>query len=595
MSNRVRGPSSALSSFLRERGIVAPRRVVRPVEPDQAPDAAAEPTAIQSGSEPSDTTNTESNPQAVALETSTDQSAPSTVTIQVNPTPLLSTASKKKASAAKKRKRGKADDSNDEADETFYASSRSAHSKRRSEPIAAPYNMDQKPTPEILFCTRCQRRYLPSLNVTKKEQGLCDACIGLHVQSGKRMSKIQIKKKKLESLSIGGEAQTIMLSLRDMCIKLIANLIEDVEQLGDIPYSTKCKISKIISKQRQLTNHTVQLFLGPEEDIVELFDCTRLDENGLQSIAYLCPNVKTLNLSVCGRITNKVLEEIGASCNQLSSLVLKGCFIPSDFGFSSLFSGLGSTLQELTLENAAKLTNLSLITLLESATHLRLLSLTACVRLGNDAISTISKMKCLEHLELNNLSEGVSPECISELICTIGSQLRILALNGHDLLDDNVVAFISETCKCLESLSLSDCPSITSKGMVHALTHLSTESSTGLVHLNFNRNVLFNDDVVFALVNQAANTLKHLGMNGLDELTEKAMQAVADNCTQLVDLDVSWIRCMSDTIFEKIMKNATHLQRIKIYGCHDLTLPTLNHVWRNKEGRAIEIQGNEFD
>ena len=78
--------------------------------------------------------------------------------------------------------------------------------------------------------------------------------------------------------------------------------------------------------------------------------------------------------------------------------------------------------------------------------------------------------------------------------------------------------------------------------MVHALTHLSTESSTGLVHLNFNRNVLFNDDVVFALVNQAANTLKHLGMNGLDELTEKAMQAVADNCTQLVDLDVSWIR-----------------------------------------------------
>ena len=51
-----------------------------------------------------------------------------------------------------------------------------------------------------------------------------------------------------------------------------------------------------------MNRQTLQLFLTPNEDHLELFDCTNLEVHDLIQIAYVCPNLRTLNLSICGRI-----------------------------------------------------------------------------------------------------------------------------------------------------------------------------------------------------------------------------------------------------------------------------------------------------
>ncbi|KAH6584537.1 hypothetical protein BASA50_007459 [Batrachochytrium salamandrivorans] len=628
MSNRVRGPTSALSSFLRERGITAPRQVARAEEvptPIQETTSAADateavdtshdagvtadahrmtedqvaslPSTVGSTLFPSSTAADDQESQALASGSNPEATGSSSTQVQ-NTT---ESDRKRTASLLKKMKRKGDEDNSDDGDYaggdsrgSMYGS-RSGHSKKQRKKGISNNGDNQPPPSDVLFCSRCQRRYLLSAATSDTSQNLCKACLGLQNKPARSISKIQLKRKKLEVLSMTGESQGVILSLRDMCIKLVAGLIDNIEQLGEISYSSKRKLSVIISKQRQLTTQTVQLFLGADEDSVELFDCTRLDEDGLLSIAYLCPNVRTLNLSLCGRITNKVLIEIGASCKHIFSLTLKGAFLPTDAGFSSMFSGLGSSLTNLSLEHAAKLTNTSLHVLSESAPNLRILNLTSCSKVGDDAIETISKMKCLEHLELNGLRDDVESSAILQLISAIGHQLTTLSLNGYNLLGDTVVEAITETCKGLSSLSLSECPLITSAGVISALKLFSTTSPEGLVSLYFNRNVLLSDDVIFVIVNRMGETLERLGLNGLDELSEDALCSIASGCIHLVDLDVSWIRCMNDDIFLKFIENAADLQRIKVYGCHDLTSATLNRVWLNRHGQAIEIQGNEFD
>ena len=52
----------------------------------------------------------------------------------------------------------------------------------------------------------------------------------------------------------------------------------------DIPVDTKIQISKIISRHRKLNPETLGLFLGPDETVVELFDCAYLPEPILSTI-----------------------------------------------------------------------------------------------------------------------------------------------------------------------------------------------------------------------------------------------------------------------------------------------------------------------
>ncbi|KAI8926251.1 hypothetical protein BC831DRAFT_549993 [Entophlyctis helioformis] len=610
--NQVRGPTSALSSFLRERGIRAPTGYHRrnPQQQQQQAEQADAPAAAPDGEAATADANEPSTVQ-VRVSTLADADAPAAVAgsssssssataatavasavqnVPAETDPLtVGTGSKRKTPARQAKGKGKAngngkgkdeDDDDDDADfggDNPYAP-RSRHTKRsRRDAAAGPLN-PAHPSALVQFCSRCQRRYVAASGGEGgggggrgAVSGLCGACVAIQQQPARAMSKIKRKKREMEVLAMSGELQGILLSLRDMCIKRVAELIDDVDQFGDIPYATKRQISKIISKSRHLNNRTVGLFLGADQDTVELFDCARIDEDGLGTIPLLCPNVRTLNLSLCGRITDSVLAEIGRSCSSLERLTLKGPFLPTNAGFSSLFRGVGEPLVEVVLENAAKLSTPAVQVLHDCCPNLAQLSLAACTRVDSDALAVVARMARLTRLSLAGIAKGVPVESLLALVDTVGPRLTALCLDGFELLDDTVVARISQVCRSLRPRTPAWSP------------------------LSLYRNVLLTNDVILCIVNLFGPSLEHLNLNGLDEITEPAMAALARGCPALVTLDVSWIRCLNDDILTQIMTTATHLTCIKVYGCHDLTPVTLNRVWRNTNDKIVQIQGNEFD
>ncbi|KAI8909077.1 hypothetical protein EDD86DRAFT_226770 [Gorgonomyces haynaldii] len=527
--NRVRGPTSALSSFLRERGIVAPTNRFRSLQPAQTEQLA------QTEQQQTEQTEEEPGPSAVLNQPSRQPS--------------------------KKKKPKK--ESDDELPKK---------KQRRTK-------KQEHPDWKIKLCQRCQRRFL-----NDNDQRLCAACVQLgDADKVSKGTKRQAKMKEQEAFMITGETSVRVYSLKDMCIRLIAQYLDDVEELGDISPDTKCKISKIISKRRLLTQKNVNLFLGPMETDLELYDCTLLNPEGLSMIAHLCPNLKNLRLEMCGRMTDKVLQ-VYSNLDSLEILDLKGPFLCSAEGWSGLFSSL-SNLKSLTLHFSAKLNDESIQDLVKHCPELEHLELHLTTRVSDDGIKALCDLQCLKSLVLSDIG-SVQMETILALLDKIGSRLERLGLIKFDF-DDTVVQKIGQTCTRLGALSLDQCHHLTTEPVAQMLSDLKHP----LYELTLNRNNNLENPVLEKAI-EHHKQLQILGLNGLDLLGFDSLSRLKE-LEQLQVLDLSWVRSLSDEILQSLLHG--DMRQVSVFGCQLLTPDLLNGRYKNTDEKWIRISGNEFD
>ncbi|TPX33728.1 hypothetical protein SmJEL517_g03401 [Synchytrium microbalum] len=392
------------------------------------------------------------------------------------------------------------------------------------------------------FCQNCKRRFVPDIDAPNAT--MCQAC--LTVGSGPKVRKVTKKK---NAANVVEDSNEKLMSLKDICIRIVAENIDSVDEFGDIPDDIKIKISKILSRNRTLDLRTMNLFLGPHERTVELFDCSRLDEAALKGIAQLCPNVTRLNLSFCGRMTVK------------------------DEAYGNLFSTLGSKLVELHLENAAKLSEV-----------------------GSTVVEYLSSLVYLENLRLDALGQavkGVSDEVLLKVIKAVGKSLKVLKIEGFPEMGDEVLEGIGAHCPLIRKLSLRGCSSLNNDAFVSFFSASNTKSP--LTDLNLQRCENVGDTALVALINIHGASLVSLSLNGLEELTEYSLRAIGATCHNLRDLDLSWVRQLDDDLFESIIDRCRNLEQVAIFGCNRLSEVSLRRSWVNREDRSIKLIGNEFD
>ena len=53
----------------------------------------------------------------------------------------------------------------------------------------------------------------------------------------------------------------------------MANNIHDVDEFGDLPQALLDPLSQILSRRRIITSRTLKLFLRPDLQAIDLYDC----------------------------------------------------------------------------------------------------------------------------------------------------------------------------------------------------------------------------------------------------------------------------------------------------------------------------------
>lgn len=629
-SNReVRGPTSALSSFLRDKGIKPKNVSIYTRVEAQAPN---------SSNRVGDSILPEPNVSLTALSNNTNSSAARS----------LSTKDLKK----KLKRPGKDHDSGSDDDDALP--------KKRS-------------------CIKCCRIFVGS-----REEKFCSACLS-GVESkvlanwseaggirGALPSASRRKKPKKRSQAVDLMLNTVrpmgVQPLKELCVRLVCEYISDVSALGDIPPASKHRISKILSKMRLLDPTTVMLFLTPLERELKLYDCTLLTPQEFSMIPAFAPNLQTLYLAYCGRLRDDNLSHFAERLPQLSRVTLKGCFLVSDTAFAKFFRALGARLETLCIENASKLSVLACDALVGHCTSLKTLSLRHCSKVGSKQVENFAKLNMLESLDFSWSGEGHPTQLMDNiesdpsadpLVPVLGATLDhkgtdLWTLTDSHLfhevdlkveqssLNDNVSQSADKEnyyidCAGLEPLLKACGKKLTTLSLCHvsglngsiskllgsflgaSLLKLELEGAKlekldfmhcfsvhrfpNLKEVNLKNCTEIDDETFCPFIEHYGPQLHSLNICGLNQLGSKSLELLGNNqySSQLRKLDVSWVRALSDSLFMGLVYGSVSnftivaqedsvqyfsvpykrsLIEIKVFGCFLLSAPCVKTLYR---------------
>ncbi|KAF7620139.1 hypothetical protein AFLA_005453 [Aspergillus flavus NRRL3357] len=197
-----------------------------------------------------------------------------------------------------------------------------------------------------------------------------------------------------QSNLLDGIAQQGALSLAEMCTKKVADNINDIEEFGDLPSPLLHRLSQILSKRRALTSRTLNLFLRPDLDSINIYDSAKLETNDFQKIFAFMPTLTNVNLRFAGQLKNTVIEYLLGRDLRLKYLQLDAANLVSDSHWRRLFEKLGPQLEALKLSNLDfSLDDETVEVLCRNCTELRRLKLKQCWKISFKRHQTTALLK----------------------------------------------------------------------------------------------------------------------------------------------------------------------------------------------------------
>lgn len=344
--------------------------------------------------------------------------------------------------------------------------------------------------------------------------------------------------------------------------------IRDV--LGGISTDNLKNLAKALSKNRALNDHTLQLFLKTDLTELTFHDCSKLSSEGYRYLAIFSPHLTKLSLQMCGQLNNESLMYIAEKLSNLTSLSLDGPFLINEDTWDLFFQKMKGRLKEFHVSNTHRFTNDSLTSLF---THCGP-DLTA---LGLARLDCVSNYQLLPQYLCNNEfhtlviqnplnEEDVKDEMIIKTLAKIGSSLKKLVLAGCTELTDSMLVDGMAVClegnSDLETLELDGLSSITTDGLVYFCSKLMMPK---LKSCSLKRCALIEDDAIMELLsNPAKDSLEFINLNSLNKLTKEAFSVM--QCPNLRHLDVSFVRAVDDAVIEQVATKNPNLRLMEVFG-----------------------------
>ncbi|KAG6538984.1 hypothetical protein ZIOFF_004136 [Zingiber officinale] len=400
---------------------------------------------------------------------------------------------------------------------------------------------------------------------------------------------------------------------------------------------------------------------------LDLCQCPQISDKGLISVAQKCPNLTSLAIEASSSISNKALQVVGRCCSKLKYITIKDCPQVGDQGIASLVSSPSSSLERVKLQalNISDLAlavigqygknvmDLSLISLKNvgekgfwvmgntcGLQKLRSITINYCNGLSDIGLQAIAKgspllkqlsvhkscdlsdtglvsftekARALENLHIEDCHQLTLMGVLGALL-TCNPELKSLSLvRCLGIKDIDFAPAQLPSCKSLESLTIRNCPGVTSaslqmvgkicpqlqkldfggqSGVTDAsLVPLIQSSEAGFVDVNLSGCVNVSDSLVTMLVKAHGSTLKTLSLDGCRKITDRSTMAIAQGCLVLEELDLSC--CSIGDYGVAILASARqlNLRMLSLANCTKVTqksLPFLVNMGQSMVGLNLQ-------
>ncbi|KAH9977409.1 hypothetical protein BJV74DRAFT_861141 [Russula compacta] len=473
--NNVRGPTSALTEFLRvwqqqQQAEAGPSNT--PAGPNQSPTNDGE----QGGghSAPSGDVAPDSD------HLDSEDEVPTGRKRKVSKAVL-----EKQRAAAKKRAKKHGDDDDDkeyEDDEDEYtALSKSLRTNKSGNP--------KPPVGSLKKCAKCSKQFTVTeytMTANPPPGYLCYSCAKASGADPFKKPRAPRKRKSAaEKRNITNLQERKFPTLVSLCIKIISKHINDVEAFGDIGSVNLDKITRALCRNRSLTPENATLFYDVKNANLNVYDGTKLEPPALITLALLNPNLTSLRIDFCGHLDDTVLNAWSTSLPSLVRLELLGPFlvrVPAwiyffqthpqleavllhqsprfDLECMSALAKCCPNLTELRLKEIGKLDDTFFRAWVPCV--LSTLSIARAPNVGTEALPAL--LDCAGST-LSTLSINAWRETTVEALSNIGiaRELRALDVGWNRAVDNFVIKAIMDGCPKLEEIKCWGCNRVTAE------------------------------------------------------------------------------------------------------------------------------------
>ncbi|ODV58615.1 UV-damaged DNA-binding protein RAD7 [Ascoidea rubescens DSM 1968] len=408
---------------------------------------------------------------------------------------------------------------------------------------------------------------------------LCPICTKEIDSIYKKRKKNQLaaRKKRLKvAAALLNKQEYKLPSLQDLCIQLVSKHIDNIDELGEVGFGNLSKISMALSKNRSLNTRTAKLFFHSDLKELNLYDCSNVGNDALRLIGSYCPNIESLNLNMCGQLHSDTLLYFATNLKNLHSISLNGCFLIDDTAWNTFFETINTRLKRFDIKNTHRFGNDSLVSLIKNCGEsLQELTLSRLDGLTDPTAFQIlgSDLHKLELLELSypNKEEFITNELIISILANNGSTLTSLNLDGCSGLGDSfLINGIRPFCSILTSLSLRYLDLITDEGVCKLFS--KWDLNAGLMHLDLQKCVSLGDTALVEILTHSADYLITLNINSVYEITSDfwaVLKYVKLNL--LTSLNAGFVRSMNDSTIEFLGRSCPNLSLLEVYGANKCT------------------------
>ncbi|XWS26602.1 hypothetical protein CRYUN_Cryun26dG0044800 [Craigia yunnanensis] len=380
-------------------------------------------------------------------------------------------------------------------------------------------------------------------------------------------------------------------SLLDMCLRAMVNNADAIASLDHVPDALRHRLCQMLCDSRRMNSNFLDLLVSGSPTEIRLRDCSWLTEEQFTKCFEGCDTtyLTVLQLDQCGQCLPEyiLLSTLARSSNSLPALTdlsLTGAYRLSDAGLSALVSS-ASTLRSVNLSQCSLLTHSAIDTLATSLASVLLeLYINDCQSI--DAMLILPALKKLENLEVLSVAglESVTDGFIKEFVIAQGNGIKELILTGCVKLTDSSLKIIAETCSNLRALDIGNVSKLTDSSFGYLANGCSTLQSLKLC-----RNA-FSDDAIAAFLEMSGEVLKELSLNNVGKVGHNTALSLARRSRNLLSLDLSWCRNLTDEAVGLIVDGCLSLRVLKLFGCTQITNVFLDGHSNSK----VEIIGSKL-
>ncbi|QRD86154.1 leucine rich repeat protein [Aspergillus flavus] len=474
--------------------------------------------------------------------------------------------------------------------------------RRKARRIGEPDDDDNRIAREIIYqrsrpmpgqlenCETCSKRFtVTPYSKTGPNGGLlCTKCSRSLEDDGKKPKAKKrgprTGRRQNQSNLLDGIAQQGALSLAEMCTKKVADNINDIEEFGDLPSPLLHRLSQILSKRRALTSRTLNLFLRPDLDSINIYDSAKLETNDFQKIFAFMPTLTNVNLRFAGQLKNTVIEYLLGRDLRLKYLQLDAANLVSDSHWRRLFEKLGPQLEALKLSNLDfSLDDETVEVLCRNCTELRRLKLKQCWKVGHISLQALSSLTSLEHLSLDLVQE-TSNDSLIKVVSTVGPRLHTLSLEGFPNADNCLLETIHDKCRSLSKLRLSGNVVCTDEGFAKLFTgwpnppleyvDFSSTRDVENSNLDGSRDAIgLASEGLIALMDHSGSAIQKLNISSCRHVSRAAFEEIFSDgkvYPNMKELDVSFHTVMDDYLISRILQCCPVIKKLVAFACFNV-------------------------